>query len=90
MRLPLLVSDSTGEMRVVIWTSAAAVVLKITKEQLRKIWEAGEDTEKDRPELLKKLNSPFDNFFLLSCTGKVWKNQIDVNVNNAADVSDTE
>ena len=90
VRLPVLVSDSTGEMRVVIWTSAAAVLLKITKEQLRKIWEAGEDTEKDRPELLKKLNSPFDNFFLLSCTGKVWKNQIDVNVNNAADVSDTE
>ena len=77
-------------MRVVIWTTAAASLLQISREQLRKTWEAGEVSEKNRPDLLKKLNLHLDNFFLLGCTAKVWKGKIDVNVNNAIDASDAE
>ena len=90
VKLTTIVSDDSGEMRVVIWTTAAITLFQLNKEQLRKTWEDGEMSEEDRPELLKKLNAHCDNFFLLSCTAKVWQNKVDVNVNNATDVSDSE
>ena len=90
VKLTTIVSDDSGEMRVVIWTTAAIILFQLNKEQLRKTWEDGEMSEEDRPELLKKLNAHCDNFFLLSCTAKVWQNKVDVNVNNATDVSDSE
>ena len=80
------VSDMTGAMCVVIWTSAAVSLLEVSPSRLRTIWEDGDRNESNRADLLKALNAKLDKYFLLRCTAKLWNDTVDVNVNSAVEI----
>ena len=86
VRRPAVVSDITGDIRVMICTVAALELFLVSsKHRLREICEDGDRNEKNRDELLKMMNAHLGKWFLLRCTAKICKGVLDVNVNNTTE-----
>ena len=83
-----------GQFPIKMWDAAASATLGLGAGQLQNWWEEGNEVPGKQLEALQSLNKNMDAQFNFLCTARVWgtpeRKKLDINVNNAEKVDNSE